>query len=158
MAACSEVVSQLRCDSKGGGTATSYGEVGNINIYVLQRLSSVSRARAQPVKMHSTKEVMSGTGLEVSPDRTAPEALYPQNFQYNGYDTASQGPTVSLTNGKYHGREVPRVAGLRKPTFWLLVALFSVVALALGLGIGLGLGLRNHNVNNTGQMREIIKF
>ncbi|KAI2471502.1 hypothetical protein F4781DRAFT_420677 [Annulohypoxylon bovei var. microspora] len=84
--------------------------------------------------MHSTKEVALESGMELAPDRSLPEVIHPQYVQY----------------------KIPekRIAGLRRETFWLLVALSTVVALALGLGTGLGLGLRNNNGNNTGAEAE----
>lgn len=98
--------------------------------------------------MHSTMEVVSSTTPQLATDslapEVAPETYHPQYYEYKNYSEAQ--PQTS---------PVPRkaeIAGLRKPTFWLLVALFSVVALAAGLGTGLGLGLRSNDstVNNTG--------
>ncbi|KAI1104688.1 hypothetical protein F4804DRAFT_306513 [Jackrogersella minutella] len=91
--------------------------------------------------MHSTKEVAPEFGMEVAPDRSIPEAIYPQYGPYKGYDISSQWPSSTLPESK--------IAGLRRATFWLVVVLCAVIALALGLGTGLGLGLRNNNVNNT---------
>ncbi|KAI0380978.1 hypothetical protein F5Y04DRAFT_256431 [Hypomontagnella monticulosa] len=93
--------------------------------------------------MHSTIETAPSTEPEVAPDPVAPEVYHAPPYPYKGYDLTSY----------TQNSETPRkneIAGLRKPTFWLLIALFSVVALSLGLGTGLGLGLKNNNVNNTG--------
>ncbi|KAI2785242.1 hypothetical protein F4815DRAFT_451952 [Daldinia loculata] len=98
--------------------------------------------------MHSTMEVASSTAPQLVTDslapEVAPETYHPQYYEYKNYDVAQ--PQTSPAS---HETEI---AGLKKPTFWLLVALFSVVALALGLGTGLGLGLRSNDsaVNNTG--------
>lgn len=93
-------------------------------------------------------EVASSTAPQLVTDslapEVAPETYHPQYYEYKNYDVAQ--PQTSPAS---HETEI---AGLKKPTFWLLVALFSVVALALGLGTGLGLGLRSNDsaVNNTG--------
>ncbi|KAI0850935.1 hypothetical protein F5Y00DRAFT_268014 [Daldinia vernicosa] len=98
--------------------------------------------------MHSTMEVASSTAPQLATDslapEVAPETYHPQYYEYKNYGVA-QPQTIPAP------REA-EIAGLKKPTFWLLVALFSVVALALGLGTGLGLGLRSNDsaVNNTG--------
>ncbi|KAI1451878.1 hypothetical protein F4805DRAFT_449733 [Annulohypoxylon moriforme] len=92
--------------------------------------------------MHSTKEVALESGMELAPDHSIPEVIYPQPAPYKGYDLSQ------WQNEKNSGK---RVAGLRRETFWLLVILFAVVALSLGLGTGLGLGLRSNNVNTTGK-------
>ncbi|KAI1417483.1 hypothetical protein F5Y13DRAFT_151104 [Hypoxylon sp. FL1857] len=90
---------------------------------------------------HSTIEVAPHSGMEVVPDRSVPEVLYPPHTDYKPWEEPPQWPQAPQRN---------RIAGLRKATFWLLVALFAVVALALGLGTGLGLGLRDTRDEKTG--------
>ncbi|KAI0115038.1 hypothetical protein F4814DRAFT_418019 [Daldinia grandis] len=98
--------------------------------------------------MHSTMETAPGTAPQLVTDSSAPEVApetyNPQYYEYKNYDVAQLQTSPAPRKSE--------IAGLRKPTFWLLVALFSVVALALGLGTGLGLGLRSNGsaVNNTG--------
>ncbi|OTB20256.1 hypothetical protein K445DRAFT_362441 [Daldinia sp. EC12] len=93
---------------------------------------------------YSTMEITPGTAPQLDTDSSAPEVApetyHPQYYQYKDY--AGEQPQISPPPRQ------SEIAGLRKPTFWLLVALFSVVALALGLGTGLGLGLKNNGVGN----------
>ncbi|KAI0840400.1 hypothetical protein F5Y06DRAFT_262659 [Hypoxylon sp. FL0890] len=72
---------------------------------------------------HSTIEAVPDAGMQVAPDRSLPEVLYGPYVDYKPWDAASQWPNAPQES---------RIAGLRKATFWLLVALFAVVALALG--------------------------
>ncbi|KAI8966813.1 hypothetical protein F5Y11DRAFT_343183 [Daldinia sp. FL1419] len=91
--------------------------------------------------MDSTIEATPSTAPELDTDSSAPEVApatyHSPYYLYKNYDVAPS-----------QVAEPPRqaeIAGLRKPTFWLLVVLFSAVALALGLGTGLGLGLRGND-------------
>ncbi|KAI1464701.1 uncharacterized protein F4812DRAFT_151215 [Daldinia caldariorum] len=101
--------------------------------------------------MYSTMEVAPSTAPEFSSaDSSAPEVApetyhHPQYYQCKDYYTASQQSPPQLNSPPSPPGQA-EIAGLKKPTFWLLVALFSAVALALGLGTGLGLGLRNNGV------------
>ncbi|KAI0131591.1 hypothetical protein F4776DRAFT_626844 [Hypoxylon sp. NC0597] len=72
---------------------------------------------------HSTIEVVPDTGMQVAPDPSVPEVVYPQYAEYKPWQEPPQCSNVPQGS---------RIAGLRKATFWLLVALFAVVALALG--------------------------
>ncbi|OTB07962.1 hypothetical protein M426DRAFT_317463 [Hypoxylon sp. CI-4A] len=96
------------------------------------------------MQQHSTLETLPDTGMQVRPDRSVPEVYYapshhPPYPEYKGYD-------LGLPNIEPQEK---RIAGFRRVTFWLLVALFAVVALALGLSTGLGLGLRKDNSGDT---------
>ncbi|KAL7622409.1 hypothetical protein AAE478_007914 [Parahypoxylon ruwenzoriense] len=97
--------------------------------------------------MNSMKEVIPDTGPEVVPDRSAPEVLQPQYYQYSTHDTASQWQALPPKNELNHEGGVLSISGLRRVTFWLVVALLVVITLALGLGLGLGLGLRTTNAS-----------
>ncbi|KAI2601891.1 hypothetical protein GGR54DRAFT_578871 [Hypoxylon sp. NC1633] len=94
--------------------------------------------------MEMKKDFNDGSGLEVSPVHTAPEVVS-QRFQYHNYEGPPQWHSIPPQSIAPYEGEVPRVVGLRRATFWLLIALFTVVALAIGLGTGLGLGLKNNN-------------
>ncbi|OTA93257.1 hypothetical protein M434DRAFT_395813 [Hypoxylon sp. CO27-5] len=72
---------------------------------------------------HSTIEVVPDTGMQVAPDPSVPEVVYPHYTEYKPWQELSQSSSVPQES---------RIAGLRRATFWLLVALFAVVALALG--------------------------
>lgn len=61
---------------------------------------------------------------------------------YSHQNHITKYPGGNITN-QPGGAETPRVCGLRKVTFWLVMAVVALSAIATGLGIGLGVGLSN---------------
>lgn len=101
--------------------------------------------------MYSTKEILPGEGLEAVPDRTAPESLHPQHFEWcQSAKPQWQMAMPAEDSSLREKQKVPRIAGFRRTTFWLLVTLCVVMALAIGLGAGLGIEKKNNNTKNTG--------
>ncbi|KAI1767739.1 hypothetical protein GGR53DRAFT_480438 [Hypoxylon sp. FL1150] len=103
--------------------------------------------------MYSTKQVLPGTGLEAvpNPNPVAPEALYSQQFQWDQNAKPQwlmPAPAESSVPNEKHA-DAPRIAGFRRTTFFLLIALCVVIALVIGLGAGLGVEARNSSNRNT---------
>lgn len=80
-----------------------------------------------------------------NPDLDYPEAVYPAGYQevkaYDGYAGAAGSAETApmLVGGAAAGVAGPRILGLRRKTFWILVAVGAVIIIAVVVGVAAGL-------------------